>query len=98
MDADVVECEHVVEIVIRLAVEDVLTTGGSIREIIRMVKEKKGKLVGVGSIVNRSTKKLDFGVPIESIIRLKVETFDAQHCPFCKKGVPLVKPGSRKFK
>ncbi|OIN97146.1 orotate phosphoribosyltransferase [Candidatus Desantisbacteria bacterium CG1_02_38_46] len=79
-----------------LVVEDVLTTGGSVREILKIVREKNGKLIGIGSIVNRSTKRLNFKVPLESILMLQIKTYDTQHCPFCKEGLPLVKPGSKK--
>jgi len=81
-----------------LVVEDVLTTGGSVREILKIVREKKAKPVGIAAIVNRSIKSLNFAIPVRSLLRLKIKTFDAQHCPLCREGVPLVKPGSRKFK
>lgn len=79
-----------------LVIEDVLTTGGSAKEIIKIIKKKKAKLIGVGSLVNRSMKRLDFGVPFKSLVKLDIKTFDAQHCPYCSKGLALVKPGSRK--
>jgi orotate phosphoribosyltransferase len=81
-----------------LVIEDVLTTGGSAKEIIRIVKKKKAKLVGVGSLVNRSMKRLDFDVQMKSLLKLDIKTFDTQHCPYCKKNMELVKPGSRKSK
>jgi len=79
-----------------LVAEDVLTTGGTVKEIIKIVRNKKAKLVGVGSLVNRSMKRFNFGVPLKSLVKLNIKTFDAQHCPLCKEGLPLAKPGSRK--
>ena len=81
-----------------LVVEDVLTTGGSVREILKIVREKNGKLIGIGSIVDRSIRQLNFNVPLKSILKLQIKTYDVQHCPFCKKGLPVVEPGSRKKK
>lgn len=81
-----------------LVVEDVLTTGGSVREIIKVVKKKKAKLVGVGCIVNRSTRNINFKAPLKFLVRLEIETFDSRECSLCKQGIPVVKPGSRKQK
>ncbi len=81
-----------------LVIEDVLTTGGSAKEIIKIIKKKKAKLIGVGSLVNRSMKRLDFGVPLKSLVKLDIKVFDTQHCPYCGQGLPLIKPGSKKFR
>ena len=81
-----------------LVVEDVLTTGGSVKEIIKIVRKSGAKLAGVGSIVNRSIKSLNFNAPVHSVVKLKIKTFDSQNCPLCKQGIPVVKPGSRKLK
>lgn len=79
-----------------LVVEDVVTTGGSTKEVIDVVRSLGGKVVGVGSIIDRSIEKIDFGVPFCALARVKVQTFEEKNCPFCKKNVPVVKPGSRK--
>ncbi|MFA8341653.1 MAG: orotate phosphoribosyltransferase [Rhodothermaceae bacterium] len=79
-----------------LVCEDVVTTGGSVFEVIDIVKERKGELVGVGIIVDRSNGKADFGVPTKSTLALEVVTYDPEECPLCKEGVPIEKPGSRK--
>ncbi|MDK2801812.1 MAG: orotate phosphoribosyltransferase [Oscillospiraceae bacterium] len=82
-----------------LVVEDVITTGGSVREVIQVIKEQGGIVVGVGSIVDRTGGKVDFSVPLKSVITVEVEAFDPLECPICKKtDRPLVKPGSRIFK
>ncbi|HZK25146.1 MAG TPA: orotate phosphoribosyltransferase [Oscillospiraceae bacterium] len=79
-----------------LVLEDVVTTGGSVREVIALIRELGGNVVGVASIVDRSNGKVDFGVPYQALIRLDVASYDAEDCPLCKQGTPAVKPGSRK--
>lgn len=80
-----------------LVCEDVVTTGGSVMEVMDIVREMGGEIVGVGVIVDRSAGKVDFGVPMESIISMEVVSYPAEDCPICKTGQPLVKPGSRKM-
>lgn len=80
-----------------LVVEDVVTTGGSVREVVDLVKAAGGTVVGVGSIVDRTGGKIDFGVPFKAVISLEVESWLPEECPLCKAGAPApVKPGSRK--
>lgn len=80
-----------------LVVEDVITTGGSVREVIDVVNACGGEVVGVGSIVDRTGGKIDFGVPYKAVLSVEVESFEAEDCPLCKQGLPVVKPGSRKI-
>ena len=81
-----------------LLVEDVVTTGGSVREVIELVKQAGGDIVGVGSIVDRTGGKIDFGVPFHAVISMEVESWEPDECPLCKAGMPApVKPGSRKI-
>lgn len=79
-----------------LVVEDVVTTGGSTKEVIAVVKELGGVVVGVGSIIDRSSGIIDFGAPFKYLAKVSVETFDEKNCPLCKKGIAITKPGSRK--
>lgn len=80
-----------------LVVEDVVTTGGSVREVIDLVRQGGGVVVGVGSIVDRTGGKIDFGVPFQAVVTLEVESWEPQDCPLCRSGAPApVKPGSRK--
>jgi len=80
-----------------LVVEDVVTTGGSVREVIDLVRQCGGVIVGVGSIVDRTGGKIDFGVPYQAAVSLEVESWEPENCPLCKAGAPApVKPGSRK--
>ncbi|MFH1824285.1 MAG: orotate phosphoribosyltransferase [Candidatus Firestonebacteria bacterium] len=79
-----------------LIVEDIITTGGSVMEIVNLVKELNGDIVGVGLLIDRSGDKVDFGVRKEALATLNVENFRSEKCPLCKKGIPLTKRGSRK--
>ena len=80
-----------------LVVEDVVTTGGSVREVIELVKAAGGEVVGVGSIVDRTGGKIDFGVPYKAVISMDVASYEPDDCPLCKAGAPApYKPGSRK--
>ena len=78
-----------------LAVEDVVTTGGSTKEVLGALREKGAQIIGVGVIIDRSCTEPDFGVDFRYLHKLNIETFNPQECPFCKKGIPVVKPGSR---
>ena len=81
-----------------LVVEDVVTTGGSTRETIEVVKHAGGLVVGAGSIVDRSGGAVDLGVRRHSILVLDVPVYDPSECPLCKNGTAATKPGSRDLK
>ncbi|MBI1982979.1 MAG: orotate phosphoribosyltransferase [Acidobacteria bacterium] len=78
-----------------LVVEDVITTGGSTRETMTSVEQAGGKVVGVGALIDRSGGIVDLGVPVTSLVTLKVQNYDPANCPLCKSGIPATKPGSR---
>jgi orotate phosphoribosyltransferase len=81
-----------------LVCEDVITTGGSVKEVIDIVKSLEAEVVGVASIVDRSNGKVDFHYPLFSALKLEVVSFEPFNCPLCKEAkIPLVKPGSRKI-
>jgi orotate phosphoribosyltransferase len=80
-----------------LAVEDVVTTGGSINEVIELVRDAGASLIGVGFLVDRSQNRIMFDVPKFSVTAMDVVTYPPDECPLCKKGIPPVKPGSRKL-
>lgn len=80
-----------------LVCEDVVTTGGSVFEVIDIVKASGAIPVGVGFIVDRSNGKVQFGVPQKSVISLEAISFEPENCNLCKENIPLVKPGSRKI-
>ncbi|MCX5667920.1 MAG: orotate phosphoribosyltransferase [Candidatus Omnitrophica bacterium] len=79
-----------------LVVEDVVTTGGSTKEVIDLVKSFGADIVGVGSIIDRSSAGIDFGAPFKPLAKVEVETFEEDKCPLCKKQMPITKPGSRR--
>jgi orotate phosphoribosyltransferase len=79
-----------------LVCEDVVTTGGSVFEVIDIVKNNGGIVAGVGYIVDRSNNKVQFGVPQFSTLQLEVISYQPDECPLCKQGIPAIKPGSRK--
>lgn len=81
-----------------LVTEDVVTTGGSVKEVIALLKDMGAQVVGVGSVVDRSAGGVDFGVPFRAVLSMEVKSYEADECPICKAGEkPLVKPGSRKL-
>lgn len=78
-----------------LIVEDIVTTGGSVKEVIEVVKEHGGVPVAVSMLVDRSGGKVDFGdVPCTALLHLQVETYKPEECPLCQKGEPMTKRGS----
>lgn len=79
-----------------LVVEDVITTGGSTKEVIEVVRASGGIISGVASIMDRSGEPVDFGTRFEPLARITIKTFKEEDCPLCKKGIPVAKPGSRK--
>jgi orotate phosphoribosyltransferase len=78
-----------------LVAEDVVTTGGSVREVIGLVESQGGKVVGVGSIIDRSGGASPFAVPFRSLFRLDIKSYAPGECPLCRAGIPAEKPGSR---
>jgi orotate phosphoribosyltransferase len=76
-----------------LVVEDVVTTGGSIREVIDVVRAAGAEVAGVGIIVQRAPA--DFGVATFALLDLPIASYDPAECPQCAAGAPLEEPGSR---
>ncbi|MDZ7343121.1 MAG: orotate phosphoribosyltransferase, partial [candidate division KSB1 bacterium] len=81
-----------------LVCEDVITTGGSVREVIDLVRGTGGEIVGVFCIVDRSSGKANFGVPLVSTLQLAPEIYRPENCPLCANGSRAEKPGSRFLK
>ena len=77
-----------------LIVDDILTTGSSIREVMSAVNKLGGKIIGIGVLVDRSGQKTDFGVPLFSCHHAITTTYKPEGCPLCAAKIPLVKPGS----
>jgi orotate phosphoribosyltransferase len=72
-----------------LAVEDVVTTGESVRRAIRAAEARGAVLVGVGALVDRSGGQAEFGVPFRALARLEVPQYAPEACPLCRAGLPL---------
>jgi len=79
-----------------LAVEDVVTTGGSVKEVIDLAQQAGGKVKGAAFLVDRSGGRALFSVPVFAALRMDVVTYPPEECPLCKQGLAVVKPGSRK--
>lgn len=80
-----------------LVVEDVVTTGGSVKEVIALLAAQGAHIAAVGSVVDRSNGTASFGVPFYPLMRMEVSSWDEANCPLCGEGVPIRKPGSREF-
>ena len=76
-------------------IEDVITTGGSTREVIDVVRAMGGIAVAAGSIIDRSGGAADLGIPRVALETLSVPVCEPEQCPMCLKGEPVTKPGSR---
>ena len=79
-----------------LAVEDVVTTGGSVQEVVDLARGSKAQILGVAALVDRSRGPADFQVPFYSLVQMEIAVYDPTDCPLCTKGVALQAPGSRK--
>ncbi len=76
-------------------VEDVVTTGGSTREVMEVVTSLGGIAAGAGSLIDRSGGAVDLGIPRHAMAVLEVPTYKPEDCPMCKEGSTAIKPGSR---
>lgn len=74
-------------------IEDVITTARTIKETMEAIKEFEPEVVAVGCIVDRTKGKTDYN--IKSLLQIDPVVYDPSECPLCKKGIELVKPGSR---
>ena len=78
-----------------LLAEDVTTTGGSVKEVLKAAEAAGGEVVAVTAVVDRSAGKAQFGVPYFSLFQMEVTNFEPDTCPMCQAGSQAVKPGSR---
>jgi len=78
-----------------LVVEDVVTTGGSVKEVLDIARQHNCTILGVASLVDRSQGKADFEVPFVSLLSMRIETYRPEECPLSTAGQPITKPGSR---
>jgi orotate phosphoribosyltransferase len=78
-----------------IVIEDVVTTGGSTRETMAVAEAAGATVVAAGAVIDRSGGAPNLTVPFESLVTLSLPTYEADGCPMCKVGKPIVKPGSR---
>jgi orotate phosphoribosyltransferase len=78
-----------------LVIEDVVTTGGTTREVIDLVAAAGARVLAAGSIIDRSGGRADLGVPRAALATLDVVAYPPDFCPLCQQGMPVEKPGSR---
>lgn len=75
-----------------LVVEDVITTGGSTRELLGLVREAGGEPVGLAALVDRTSADPEFGVPFRPLARVESVSWAPDECPLCSEGVALADP------
>lgn len=80
-----------------LVVDDVLTTGLSVREVIQLLKDQGTEVVGVGILVDRSEQPLDFGVPLFAAARVEAKSYAPDEVPDWLAAIPITDPGSRRL-
>jgi orotate phosphoribosyltransferase len=78
-----------------VVIEDVVTTGGSSREVVDVLNAAGARVLAAGSIVDRSGGRADIGVRRVALATLDLPVWPESECPLCKAGEPVVKPGSR---
>ena len=78
-----------------LVVEDVITTGGSTREVAAVAEAIGARVTGAAAIVDRGVEPSTLGLPLQALVRLEVPAWPPESCPLCAKGEAIVKPGSR---
>jgi orotate phosphoribosyltransferase len=76
-----------------LVVDDILSTGGSVLDVVELVREHQGRLVGVGVLVDRSGAPPSLGARLEALATVSIERYAPDVCPLCDQGLPLVEPG-----
>ena len=77
-------------------IDDIVTTGGSVKENVQIAREAGAEIVGIGVLADRSGGKVDFGEPHKALMNLDLPVYKPEECPLCAEGVPIIKPGSRK--
>jgi orotate phosphoribosyltransferase len=78
-----------------LLVEDVVTTGGTVKELVPLVESRGGIIVGGAAFVNRNPERVKFDFPFETLLSTVFSDYPPEECPLCKEGIPFDRPGSR---
>jgi orotate phosphoribosyltransferase len=82
-----------------LVVEDVVTTGGSAREVLELVGQGPAEAIGLASLIDRTPSGLaDLGVPFKALLRIDATSWEESECPLCARDVPLEEPGSSRLR
>lgn len=79
-----------------LIVDDVLTTGRSVLEVIELVKNFAAEIVGIGIVLDRSGGAIKFDYPLYAVSTISAESWDESDCPLCNEGIEITQRGSRK--
>lgn len=79
-----------------LITDSIITTGGAPIEVMQVVHANKATVVGIGVVVDRSSDSFKPNVPVESLLKIVLETYTPENCPLCQQKIPFVKPGSKK--
>jgi orotate phosphoribosyltransferase len=75
-----------------LVVEDIITTGGSVKKTVAHLRQRGAEVVGVGVLIDRSTGEAQFDCPFTPLAVLPMESWPPEACKLCRQGVPLVDP------
>ncbi len=75
-----------------LVVEDAISTGGSVQKVLNLLKQTGAEVAGVSIMIDRTSGKVDFGVPLQALLSMEIESYSPEECPLCREGVPLQKP------
>jgi len=78
-----------------IVAEDVITTGGSVREVADLVQNSGATVAGFAALAERGSSDAQFPAPKHVLMRLPLVTYSPDQCPLCQQGLPLIKPGSR---
>ncbi len=78
-----------------LVVEDVVTSGGSVKEVVELVEASGAFVVGAACIVNRSGDSNPLDIPLFSVYNTNAVTYEPEQCPLCRQNVAITQPGSR---
>jgi len=78
-----------------IVVEDVVTTGGSVKEVVELLRGRGVDVIGVGAVIDRSNGAVKFDVPFYAVATMDLKSWEPEDCHLCKQGIPLMKPGSR---
>ncbi|MDH4156219.1 MAG: orotate phosphoribosyltransferase [candidate division Zixibacteria bacterium] len=80
-----------------LIVDDVLTTGRSVFEVISLVNSYGAEIVGIGELLDRSNGTVKFDYPYKPLATVTADSWEPDECPLCARAVAITQPGSRKF-